>query len=296
MTMNQTMLAIFEANPEAFGGNINILRAGASIRIPSADEIFQINRDDALAEAQRQHAEWSGGTVAAVTDTSTRPSLTLVPPDDDFADEGETLAPEPEPEPYLEPEPFVDDELSPREQEILDRIDELEAADVPEQQSLIEVRDNELAQLRDELARIRGEVIEPALDDSLADSIDDVADETDAIGADDAVADAAADAEPADTTRPDQIIQTSPRSQPSLVDRIIEYATGIYGMIAGAVILVVALLVWFMKRGRSDDDIEEWQPLDKDEMAAEISATESLRAPSPDESIVVVEQTHKRTL
>ena len=42
LTMNQTMLAIFEANPEAFGGNINILRAGAALRIPSADEIFQI--------------------------------------------------------------------------------------------------------------------------------------------------------------------------------------------------------------------------------------------------------------
>ena len=89
LTMNQTMLAIFEANPEAFGGNINILRAGASLRIPSADEIFRINRSDALAEAKRQHAEWSGGTVAPVAET--RPSLTLVPPDDDYAED--TTAP-----------------------------------------------------------------------------------------------------------------------------------------------------------------------------------------------------------
>ena len=59
LTINQTMLAIFEANPQAFGGNINMLRAGATLRIPSADEIFQISRADALAEAQRQHAEWS---------------------------------------------------------------------------------------------------------------------------------------------------------------------------------------------------------------------------------------------
>ena len=49
------------------------------------------------------------------------------------------------------------DDVSPREQEILDRIAELEGADVPQQQSLIEIRDNELAQLREELARIRGE-------------------------------------------------------------------------------------------------------------------------------------------
>ena len=49
----------------------------------------------------------------------------------------------------------------PREQELVDRIAELEAADVPQQQSLIEIRDNELAALRQELAEIRGEVYEP---------------------------------------------------------------------------------------------------------------------------------------
>ncbi len=52
------------------------------------------------------------------------------------------------------------------------RIAELEAADVPQQQSLIEIRDNELAQLREELARIRGEVYEPALDDPFVDDPD----------------------------------------------------------------------------------------------------------------------------
>ena len=58
LTMNQTMLAIFEANPDAFGGNINVLREGASLRIPSADEIFQITRGEALDEVLRQHAAW----------------------------------------------------------------------------------------------------------------------------------------------------------------------------------------------------------------------------------------------
>ena len=43
-------------------------------------------------------------------------------------------------------------EPTSREQEIEDRIAELEAADVPDQQSLIEIRDNELASLRQELA------------------------------------------------------------------------------------------------------------------------------------------------
>ena len=67
LTMNQMMLAIFEANPEAFAGNINIMSAGADLRIPSADEIFSISRGDALREAQRQNAEWGGITTVADT-------------------------------------------------------------------------------------------------------------------------------------------------------------------------------------------------------------------------------------
>jgi len=41
LTMQQTMLAIFEANPEMFIGNINMMLVGAILRIPSAAEIFR---------------------------------------------------------------------------------------------------------------------------------------------------------------------------------------------------------------------------------------------------------------
>ncbi len=283
LTMNQTMMAIFEANPDAFGGNINILRAGADLRIPTADEIVQISRGEALAEAQRQHAEWGGGTVVPVDDASTRPSLTLVPPDDEFGDDADALEPEPEPEP--EPDLFVDDEPLTREDEINQRIAELEAADVPQQQSLIEIRDNQLAQLRDELARIRGEVYDPALDDP-----DPIADGD----IDDLVEDASIDAVPdeAEDTPPADIIRAPTRSEPSLVDRALEFVKSAWMMIVvGVVVLVGALLFWMMRRGSDEDDPEDWQPLDSDEMGAQdMSATESLRAPVADESIVVVEQ------
>ena len=39
LMMQQTMLAIFEANPEAFIGNINMMVVGANLRIPSVAEI-----------------------------------------------------------------------------------------------------------------------------------------------------------------------------------------------------------------------------------------------------------------
>jgi pilus assembly protein FimV len=290
LSMNQTMLAIFEANPDAFGGNINILRAGAGLRIPSADEIFQISRTEALAEAQRQHAAWSGGTVAPVDDASRRPSLILVPPDDDYAAD-DTLAAEPQ----------FGDEAQTREDEIEQRIAELESADVPQQRSLLEIRDNELAALREELARIRGEVYEPPVDDvavdegadegPFADDADILVDDTDAAAdAEEAAGEeVAADAD----TVPADIIRAPASPEPSLVDRAMELLTSQWAIIAGALVLVGGLLFWFMRRGRDEDDEpDSWQPLDSDEVRGdELSATESLRAPvSMDESIVVVEQ------
>lgn len=295
LSMNQTMLAIFEANPEAFGGNINVLKAGASLRIPSADEIFQISRGDALAEAKRHHAAWRGGTVAPVAET--RPSLTLVPPDDDFVDD--LLGGD---------DPFAD-EPQTREEEIEQRITELEGADVPQQQSLIEIRNNELATLREELARIRGEVYEPPVDDTAVDIVDDelTADDPfadDEILPDDTIEDAAvddavvedaqaADDEVADVTPPADIIRAPTRSEPSIVDKIIAAITSKWAaIIAGALVLVGGALFWFMRRGGGDDDAESWQPLDRDEPGSDVtSETATLRAPERiEESIMVVEQ------
>jgi pilus assembly protein FimV len=292
--MNQTMLAIFEAKPGAFGGNINILRAGASLRIPSADDIYRIDRAYALDEARRQHASWGGMPAPAPTadpiETTTRPSLTLVPPDEEPIGVGTGI------------EGVEDGEPVTREQEILDRIAELEAADVPQQRSLIEIRDNELSLLRQELADIRGEIYEPPVED--LDVTDDVVADDETAADEDLVADtddaAADDADAADTETqsviqpPSNVISAPTRAEPTLVDKIIGALTSIWTIIGGAVILAAGVLFWFVRRGRGDDDeLESWtsagsQSSDFDETV--LSATESLRAPAHDESIVVVEQ------
>ena len=314
LTMNQTMMAIFEANREAFSGNINRLSAGALLRVPSADEVFQISRGDAFSAVKQQNDEWGGASAdytaadTSFTDTSTdygdtstdtgytaepdttetRPSLVLVPPDEepaglDYADDLSTS------------EPIT------REQEIADRIAILEAADVPDQQSLIEIRDDELATLRQELAAIRGEVYEPPVDDSIpaddefADDIvadDEVTD--DELFVDDALADdEAADEEAADAAPPVDVIQTPRVTEPGIVDRIMEFLNNFWVWIGAALIAVAALLVWFVRRGSDDvEDDRPWETLDSDDIAAgTMTATETLRAPShDDESIVVVEQ------
>jgi len=298
LSMNQTMLAIFEANPQAFQNNINVLSAGASLRMPSADDIYTIDRGAANSEVARQHSSWGNyvpppptpTTDPVIDDPDTRPSLTLVPPDDDPLGVGTGVD-----------DPIYDEEPLSREDEILDRLAAIQAEEVPIEQSLIEIRDNELAALRQELADIQGVPYEPPVDDTLLD--DDLDD--DEVFVDDEMADDqmfpdlddSADDEVADTTDAATTTSQSPGSiliddSPSLVDQIIGFVKKFALFIGGIIAVVIAMLFWFMRRGRGDDeDVDSWNPLDADEVRMDpMDSTESMQAPRPDESIMVVEQ------
>ena len=59
VSTQRMMLAILEANPGAFAiRNVNALRAGATLRIPSRDEIGSDDLHAAIAEVERQHSVW----------------------------------------------------------------------------------------------------------------------------------------------------------------------------------------------------------------------------------------------
>ncbi len=298
LTMNQTMLAIYDANPQAFGGNINMLRAGARLRIPSADEIYRIDRGDATSEVKRQYSAWDkapGAVAPPQPAAEPRPSLTLVPPDDDVVGVGSEVA-------ETEPEAVAEDAATARERSILDRIAELEAADVPEQRSLIQVRDNELAALRRELADLRGEVYEPVVEtyddgpfvEDAAGAADDEMPEEDLAAE---TVDTQADESDAETAaeRPDatSVIRARP-AEPSLVERLVGWATSVWALVGAALLVALGVLFWFMRR--RGDEAEAWgTPLDHDEVAVgkedPHSRTETISAPSrEDESFVVVEQ------
>ncbi len=64
--VDQTMIALYRSNPDAFGGNINVLREGAVLRVPGADQIAALNQRDAVGEVRRQMDAWRGeaGTSA----------------------------------------------------------------------------------------------------------------------------------------------------------------------------------------------------------------------------------------
>lgn len=55
---NQVLVAIFEANPRGFGGNMNGIYQGATLRIPEAVQARRFTVEEATAEAIRQLDEW----------------------------------------------------------------------------------------------------------------------------------------------------------------------------------------------------------------------------------------------
>ena len=77
VSVQRMMLAVLEANPEAFEfRNVNALNAGATLRIPTRDEIGPNDLKAAIAEVQRQHSAWTRyreGTRAAPAASTTVP-------------------------------------------------------------------------------------------------------------------------------------------------------------------------------------------------------------------------------
>nr|WP_295379582.1 FimV/HubP family polar landmark protein [Pseudoxanthomonas sp.] len=58
-SLDQTMIALLRANPEAFiGGNINRLKQGAVLRIPAATEVAGLGQAEAAALVRNQIDEW----------------------------------------------------------------------------------------------------------------------------------------------------------------------------------------------------------------------------------------------
>ena len=65
--LKRTMLAIFRANPHAFAGNINRLRLGAVLTIPSAADVSTISKEDASREIREQMTAWRASPQKART-------------------------------------------------------------------------------------------------------------------------------------------------------------------------------------------------------------------------------------
>lgn len=81
--VGQMMLALKQANPDAFyRDNINALKSGAVLRVPSASEARSMTVAAAMAEVQRQNSDWRAGPAAKpalLADAGTRASTSSSP-------------------------------------------------------------------------------------------------------------------------------------------------------------------------------------------------------------------------
>jgi pilus assembly protein FimV len=133
--VNRTMVAIYEANPAAFGGNINVLRAGSELRIPARSDVAAISAAAAADEVARQYRLWTSGQVdTAAADAETAGRLRLVTPEQGTAAPAPTTA-----APAAAPSASTAD--------LQDRLQRLEM-ELAETRRLLEVRSAELVTLQ----------------------------------------------------------------------------------------------------------------------------------------------------
>jgi len=172
-SLNQTMLAIQDLNPDAFiAGNINRLKSGQVLRLPDADQINARSLTEASAAVAEQNIAWrEGRSLAPVTarqlDATRRDAAGAAPAEVDAsdslrlvaADAGKAASTSEKGAPgdskvlsdklavtqeSLDTSRRQGDELSGRVTDLQGQLDKL--------QKLIELKDSQLAQLQADLA------------------------------------------------------------------------------------------------------------------------------------------------
>lgn len=81
--VHQVMLAFKRANPDAFyRDNINALKSGEVLRVPTREEIQSVERAAAVAEVRRENSDWRANATSlptTVADAATRQSASSAP-------------------------------------------------------------------------------------------------------------------------------------------------------------------------------------------------------------------------
>ncbi|MEO2183620.1 MAG: FimV/HubP family polar landmark protein, partial [bacterium] len=90
ISVQQTMLALQRANPEAFiNNNINLLKAGHVLRIPDESEIYAETSAEAVAEVRVQNQEFEDYRSGGVTQLDARRTASRSSAGSDDSDNGE---------------------------------------------------------------------------------------------------------------------------------------------------------------------------------------------------------------
>ncbi|MEX0619221.1 MAG: FimV/HubP family polar landmark protein, partial [Pseudohongiellaceae bacterium] len=246
VSVQQTMLAIQRMNPDAFiGGNINRLRSGEVLRVPSLGDIQSLGQQQAVAEVARQNQSVGAEPLAAptpqATGTASQQGQLSVVTSDDGDDSGSGAGLQEENAELDARIAELENQLAVQQEET-DRIrlerEEMNArlADLDQQiasaRELITLQDLQLAQLQESLAQQAAE------------------------------AEAATQAMQLAAPEPEPAVGGGTGS--SLVNLILAVLANSGMLMAAAVVLIVALLVLLLLRrnravtatGEFDDDMD----------------------------------------
>lgn len=276
VSVQQTMLAIQRANPEAFiNGNINLLRKGQVLRIPDRAEIVDLSARQAISQVAKQNTDWSGNAAGRVSgaqlDGSSRSSAVKradtavsgrvkLGVDTDSSESGSGAGSDGGRGEALENELAISleelDKSRRENSELQSRVSDLESQ-IETMERLVEVANNDLRNLQ-----LAQQNVEQPVDatggvtgDGSATAVDDSAEINTAepsVVAEDAVAEVAPEPKKAVEVKkpsPKKVVRRAPPKEPSLVDLAMENIAYI-----GAGLLVLIGGVWALLRRRKDED------------------------------------------
>ena len=295
LSVQQTMLAIQRLNPEAFiNNNINLLKRGAVLRLPSADEVRNLNLSQAISEVAVQNDAWRARTGApdeatgapldgraAAEETATSDTVegrvSLAAPGDNEsvlsgsgsgAEDSEALAGElAVTEEELDKSRLEGEELQERISELDEQIDTMER--------MVEVSNEEMQAIQ----TAAEQTDTPADSTEVDDAVEEVAAAGDAL-----VDEPTAAEEPAVVNDRNRVVSVQTTSEPTLLERLMENIQ-LIGIGAGALLIgLFGFLAW--RRRKEDEEAMRQVEL---EMAAERSLADAPATGEQDDNLAAVE-------
>lgn len=274
VSVNQMMIALFRENPQAFMGNINRLRQGAVLRVPSNADIYALSSSEAFAEVRRQNAAWrgsrpsssrasttagSGSATSATSQAGPSGRLRLVPPGD--AADAQAASQQSNRDAAA-----ADSEIagsSALNQRIRSLEGELENA-----RRLIDVKDSELSALQARLEALEARVAaETAAAAAAAEgAVTSGTEPETAVISEPDEPEQAATVEPEvqavdEQPVPPPAVVTPPQEGKGLIASILDFLAGAWLWILGLLVVGLAAAFFFLVRGRSSegDYSDSWE-------------------------------------
>jgi pilus assembly protein FimV len=289
VSVNQMMVAVYRANPHAFGGNMNVLHAGATLRLPDGADLEQLSASVATAEVQKQSDEWLNRAPQART-------LRLLPPSDTQVSAPATppaqaanRAPAEAPPPSKPASPPSTSGSA---------TSNANAAD--ENRRLLALRDEQLRNLQNQAAAADAPADKPAQAPADAEkpAAPGVELETERVFTDEASkqdqpAEASAEKQPAAPAPTPAQAAPAPRPvpAPSLVSQALGWILSPIFLVAVGVAAAALIALFFVRRRRQEpeDVTGRWEALESEVAEDEARDTARLRRQVPEGSIVVEE-------